>query len=65
MATPTDTSPVARWSGGARIAWYFILGMHSIFVLYPMFWLITTSLKDSWEIFKDPWALPPSLRFIN
>jgi N-acetylglucosamine transport system permease protein len=30
-----------------------------------MFWLVMTSLKDSWGIFKSPWGLPGTLHWVN
>ncbi len=71
-----NRSPKANRSsdsdGGARVAalWrktglYAFLGFFALLVAYPMFWLLSTSLKDSWSIFKAPWALPTEFRFEN
>jgi len=49
----------------SRILIYTFLCLLSILVIYPMFWLVTTSLKDSWGIFKTPWGLPESLNWVN
>lgn len=65
---PAKTArPLAQrsWTPSSRTIWYIILCVHTLLVVYPMFWLLSTSLKNSWEIFKDPWALPTSLRGIN
>jgi len=44
---------------------YTIMGLLSLLVIYPMFWLLMSALKDSWSIFKAPWALPENLHWIN
>lgn len=44
---------------------YAFLGLCSLLVIYPMFWLLATSLKDSWGIFKNPWALPGKFHWEN
>lgn len=43
--------------------WYLLLVLHGILVVYPMFWLLSTSFKDSWGIFKSPWTLPEEVRW--
>ena len=48
-----------------KIVLYAILICYSVVVIYPMFWLLATSLKDSWGIFKNPWALPENLKWVN
>jgi N-acetylglucosamine transport system permease protein len=50
---------------GTRFAWYVILTLQLIIVAYPMLWLMSMSLRDSWSIFVDPWGLPTTPRFIN
>ena len=37
---------------------YGILTAYAVLVVYPMFWMLVTSLKTSLEIFSGPWALP-------
>lgn len=44
---------------------YGFLSLYAALVIYPMFWLVATSLKASWPIFKAPWALPETLRWVN
>lgn len=44
---------------------YLVLALGSLLVIYPMFWLLTTSLKDSWGIFKSPWGLPHNIQWEN
>lgn len=57
-------------SGSGRRLWgrvflYAFLSLHALVVAYPLSWLLTTSLKDSWSIFKSPWALPETMRWVN
>jgi N-acetylglucosamine transport system permease protein len=49
----------------SRIALYGFLTLYALLVIFPMVWLVQTSLKDSWGIFKDPWALPTTLHWEN
>lgn len=44
-----------------RIAVWVVLSLMAIGVLYPLFWMVSSSFKTSTEIFSDPWALPTSL----
>jgi len=37
---------------------YALLIIGSLFYLYPLFWLLINSLKQTPEIFSNPWALP-------
>lgn len=49
----------------ARLLIYGFLSLYALLVIYPMFWLVATSFKDSWSIFKSPWGLPTTLRWVN
>ena len=42
-----------------------ILLIYSIIVAYPMIWMMSASLKTSFELFKSPWALPAHPQWIN
>lgn len=33
---------------------YLILGLGAIFMLFPMLWMLSASLKPPWQIFSDP-----------
>jgi N-acetylglucosamine transport system permease protein len=44
---------------------YAFLFVMAAAVIYPMAWLFATSLKDSWTIFQNPWAMPEKLQFEN
>lgn len=48
-----------------KVLIYGFLVVMAAVVVYPMLWLFTTSLKDAWSIFRDPWALPDKLQFGN
>jgi raffinose/stachyose/melibiose transport system permease protein len=43
---------------------YFILIIFAIWFIFPLYWAITAALKESGEIFTNPWGLPsnPTLR---
>lgn len=41
-----------------QVSIYAFLIIGSLFYLYPMFWLVINSLKETPEIFSNPWALP-------
>src|SRR5215207_7164155 len=49
----------------SKTLWYILLGLHGIAVILPMAWMLSTSLKDSWTIFTDPWGYPEHLRWVN
>jgi ABC-type glycerol-3-phosphate transport system permease component len=43
------------WQRGLRYgASYFVLLLGSAFMLFPMLWMISSSLKPSWQIFTQP-----------
>jgi N-acetylglucosamine transport system permease protein len=42
-----------------------VLLIYAVIVVYPMVWLVSASLKNSWELFTNPWALPTSPRWEN
>jgi len=44
---------------------YLIFLLFLVVILYPMFWMFYTSLKEQWEIFADPFALPDSFNLVN
>ncbi|MCD9023229.1 carbohydrate ABC transporter permease [Cohnella silvisoli] len=37
---------------------YVFLGVYALAILYPLFFLLISSLKDNDEIFSNPWGLP-------
>ena len=43
---------------GLMLVVYVLLIGYAVVVVYPMFWLLTTSLKDDQSIFLKPFALP-------
>lgn len=48
-----------------KVVSYLILIVVFFIVAYPLFWMFMTSLKEQWEIFDNPFALPSSLNFAN
>jgi N-acetylglucosamine transport system permease protein len=42
-----------------------ILCVYAGIVVYPMFWMMATSLKTSLAIFEGPWSLPAHPQFMN
>jgi ABC-type glycerol-3-phosphate transport system permease component len=49
----------------SRIITYIIFILVFIAVIYPLFWMFYSSLKDQWQIFADPFALPQTIKFDN
>lgn len=49
----------------SKIALYFVLGMASIITLYPLIWMLYTSLKSNKDISMSTFALPTTLHFEN
>ena len=49
----------------SRIIIYALLTLGSILVIYPMLWLVLSSVKSTWNIFEKPWALPSSFEWVN
>jgi ABC-type glycerol-3-phosphate transport system permease component len=44
-----------HWQSGIRhAASYVILALGAAFMLFPMLWMISASLKPGWQIFTDP-----------
>lgn len=44
-----------RWQRGLRHAFsYIVLAFGAAFMLFPMLWMISASLKPGWQIFTDP-----------
>lgn len=44
---------------------YAVLLFLALLVLYPLLWMVTSSLKTNNEIFSSPWSLPVHWRFEN
>lgn len=54
----------AKRLGCGSVALYGVLVLNAGLVLYPIFWLVCSSLRTSHDIFARPWGLPtiPELR---
>ena len=63
----TDYRPakgIASFWGNAPV--FGILAGWSLFSLFSVFWIVSTSLKSDFEFTtRSPWALPESLEWIN
>ncbi|WP_019636990.1 carbohydrate ABC transporter permease [Paenibacillus fonticola] len=44
---------------------YVILGIGTLFYLYPLLWLILNSLKHTPQIYENPWGLPKEFIWSN
>ena len=44
---------------------YVILALQAVITIYPLIWMILSSLKDNVSFFVDPWSLPKEPRFYN
>lgn len=40
------------------LAVYLLLALYTVIVVYPMFWMVATSLKTDRDIFLEPFSLP-------
>jgi raffinose/stachyose/melibiose transport system permease protein len=49
----------------AKVVVYLILVVVSIITLYPLFWMVSGSLKRLPDIILYPWSLPPSPQWHN
>lgn len=62
----TDTAPTrARSDSAATALSHAVLLLWSLLVIVPFLWALLASVKDSREIFGDPWALPTEWRWSN
>ena len=48
-----------------KIISYFVLGILFVIMVYPLFWVLMSSVKDNWTIFQNPTGLPSSPTFKN
>lgn len=44
---------------------YLILAVQAVITVYPLIWMVLSSLKDNVSFFVDPWSLPAEPRFYN
>lgn len=54
---------IGRYAG--IVVKYFALGLFSLLILLPLFWVLMSSFKTTIEISADPFALPKKLYFEN
>lgn len=48
-----------------RVLMHLFLGSWAVIVIFPMVWVLYTSLKTDQEIFFSPWSLPQALQWDN
>ena len=41
-----------------KIILYLILAVQAMVTMYPLVWMIVSSLKDNVSFFADPWSIP-------
>ncbi len=59
----SNQSPAMRILG--RLATYAVFIAVFVVVIYPLFWMFYSSLKDQWQIFANPFALPERINLDN
>lgn len=59
------TNQSVFWRTLSRVATYAVFVSMFLLVAYPLFWMFSTSLREQWQIFDQPFALPESLNFSN
>ncbi|AQZ66361.1 carbohydrate ABC transporter permease [[Actinomadura] parvosata] len=66
MATPSRPVPVLfRPFRGGRVAKHILLIGFGLVMLYPLLWMISSSLKPEELIFREPGLLPSQITFEN
>lgn len=60
-ARTTTPWPVRLYAG----ATYAVLWAFALAIIYPLFWMVTASLKTNAEMFADTWALPQDPQWAN
>ena len=48
-----------------KIILYLILAVQAVVTMYPLIWMIVSSLKDNVSFFADPWSIPKNPQFVN
>ena len=56
--------PEDRMTPGMAVALFFLV-IYFLLIAYPLFWLISNSLKTYKEIYKNIWALPTNPQWSN
>lgn len=44
---------------------YLIVLLYSVYMIYPFIWMVITALKNSYELYMNPWALPEITHWKN
>lgn len=58
----TFKNTMIKWKNG--LVWTFIT-FYGIITLYPLYWLVTSSLKTNGEFFNSPFSLPSAMQWVN
>lgn len=56
---------ISPWRLLYNIVSYALLVALAVAILFPVLWMLMTSLKEQWEIFAGPFALPSSFNLSN
>lgn len=73
MSTEARARPIDHWVRGALavrpflggVSRYLVLGLFSLLVAYPVFWMVLQSLKTKFEMYANVWGLPQQLYLEN
>jgi multiple sugar transport system permease protein len=58
MARLFEPPAVGKMSPVAKVVAYFVLAVWSVFVLFPIYWVIITSFKDAAAVNQGPFYVP-------
>ena len=53
-----EAPAVGKMSPAAKVVAYFLLAVWSVFVLFPIYWVIITSFKDAAAVNQGPFYIP-------
>jgi ABC-type glycerol-3-phosphate transport system permease component len=48
-----------------RIGTHLVLGFSTVVMIYPVMWVVMSSLKSQRDLYGNPWGLPSTPRFAN
>lgn len=62
---PTIKKKVSFLKGLGNSISFIVLVSYFFMIVYPLFWMVMSSLKSTDEIYSNPWKLPSKLLFQN
>lgn len=65
MSTPERITPARLWHFIARAFSHAVLAAWAVIVIFPISWIVWSSLKSEQELALSPWALPTDLQWDN